>query len=170
MLNTVFALFEILCTNSPPAPWITLPICILFLAMYLGVAYITHATQGIYSTYFLVISCLRLSSLRRVTFFPSIRNNLNIPLSPVSPAYSFLDPTTQGPVVAAYIVGILVGYAVVFNLVRMVIVLRERWAIKNGNVLRMSGNGAETRSNASIDDDWEEVESPVSVARAKGDV
>ena len=52
----------------------------------------------------------------------------------------------------------------------MVIVLRERWAMKNGHVLRMSGNGAEARPNASIDDDWEEVESPVSVARAKGDV
>jgi len=91
-------------------------------------------------------------------------------LTPVSPAYSFLDPTIQGPIVAAYIAGILVVYAILFSLVRMVIVLRERWAMKNGQVLRVSGSGVEARPNASIDDDWEEVESPVSVARAKGDV
>ena len=49
--------------------------------------------------------------------------------------------------------------------------LRERWAVKNGHVLRT--DGVEGRPSASIDDDWEEVESPVSpvsVARAKGDV
>ncbi|KIM37586.1 hypothetical protein M413DRAFT_13279 [Hebeloma cylindrosporum] len=131
IFNTVFALFEILCTNSPPAPWITLPFCILFLAMYLGVAYITHATQGIYT-------------------------------------YSFLDPQKQGPTLAAYIVGILVGYSIVFSLVRGVVVLRERWAMKNGHVLRVSGGIV--RPSASIDDDWEEVESPVSVAKAKEDV
>lgn len=53
ILNTVFALFEILLTNSPPAPWITLIFGILFLAGYLGVAYITHATQGFYTYSFL---------------------------------------------------------------------------------------------------------------------
>ena len=51
-LNTVFALFEIGFTNSPPVPWLTLPVCILVLAAYLGIAYITHATQGFYSTVF----------------------------------------------------------------------------------------------------------------------
>ena len=47
-LNIVFALFEILLTNSPPAPWLTLPFGLFFLAGYLGIAYITHATQGFY--------------------------------------------------------------------------------------------------------------------------
>lgn len=50
IFNTVFALTEIFMTNSPPAPWLTLAFGILFLAGYLGVAYITHATQGFYST------------------------------------------------------------------------------------------------------------------------
>ncbi|KAF8809229.1 hypothetical protein BYT27DRAFT_7094616 [Phlegmacium glaucopus] len=52
-LNTPFALFEIGFTNSPPAPWLALPVCVLFLAAYLGVAYITHATQGFYTYAFL---------------------------------------------------------------------------------------------------------------------
>jgi hypothetical protein len=52
-LNTVFALFEIGFTNSPSAPWLTLPFCILALAGYLGVAYITHLTQGFYTYPFL---------------------------------------------------------------------------------------------------------------------
>jgi len=52
-LNTPFALFEILLTNAPPAPWLTLPFHILFLVGYLGVAYITHATQGFYTYSFL---------------------------------------------------------------------------------------------------------------------
>lgn len=58
-LNTVFAAFEIFCTNASPSfganpqglsmPWIHLPFLIILLAGYLGVAYITHATQGFYS-------------------------------------------------------------------------------------------------------------------------
>ena len=59
-LNTVFAAFEIFCTNASPSfganpnalsmPWIHIPFLIIMLAGYLGVAYITHATQGFYST------------------------------------------------------------------------------------------------------------------------
>ncbi|KAJ7615541.1 hypothetical protein FB45DRAFT_841989 [Roridomyces roridus] len=52
-LNTPFALFDLLFTNVPPAPWLALPIHILFLACYLGVAYITHHTQGFYVYSFL---------------------------------------------------------------------------------------------------------------------
>ncbi|KAF7348778.1 hypothetical protein MVEN_01397400 [Mycena venus] len=48
-MNSAFALFEVLLTNVPPAPWLTLPLHILILGGYLGVAYITHATQGFYS-------------------------------------------------------------------------------------------------------------------------
>lgn len=50
-LNTGFALFEILFTHSGPSPWRHLIPLILILAGYLGVAYITHATQGYYSTF-----------------------------------------------------------------------------------------------------------------------
>jgi len=52
-LNTVFTLFEIFLTNVGPLPWLHLPICIVLLACYLGVAYITHATQGFYPYGFL---------------------------------------------------------------------------------------------------------------------
>lgn len=49
-LNSGFALFEILLTHAPPAPWLLLPFSVLFLSGYLGIAYITFATQGVYST------------------------------------------------------------------------------------------------------------------------
>jgi len=52
-LNTVFALFELLGTNIPPLPWLHIIPCIVMLAGYLGVAYITHATQGFYPYTFL---------------------------------------------------------------------------------------------------------------------
>ncbi|KAJ7190273.1 hypothetical protein GGX14DRAFT_579986 [Mycena pura] len=52
-LNSAFALFELLLTNAPPAPWRTLPLHLAILAAYLGVAYITHATQGFYTYAFL---------------------------------------------------------------------------------------------------------------------
>ncbi|PPQ69543.1 hypothetical protein CVT25_000860 [Psilocybe cyanescens] len=51
--NTAFALIEIFLTNSPPPPWLTLPITVLFLIGYMGVAYITHDTQGFYTYSFL---------------------------------------------------------------------------------------------------------------------
>ncbi|KAH9923972.1 uncharacterized protein BXZ73DRAFT_50715 [Epithele typhae] len=52
-MNSVFLLVEVLLTNMPPSPWTHLPICIVLLGGYLGVAYITHATQGFYSYSFL---------------------------------------------------------------------------------------------------------------------
>jgi len=51
--NTVYALIEIFLTNAPPIPWLFLPLNILILGGYLGVAYITHATQGFYTYSFL---------------------------------------------------------------------------------------------------------------------
>lgn len=48
-LNSVFAAFEIFCTHAGPTPWLHAPFLIILLAGYLGVAYITHATQGFYS-------------------------------------------------------------------------------------------------------------------------
>lgn len=53
ILNTVFALFEVLLTNNPPIRWLYLIFNILVLAGYLGVAYITHITQGFYTYSFL---------------------------------------------------------------------------------------------------------------------
>jgi len=53
IFNTVFALLEITTTNIPPLPWAALPTCLILLLAYLGVAYITHATQGIYTYAFL---------------------------------------------------------------------------------------------------------------------
>lgn len=50
-MNSAYALFEITLTNAGPSPWLHLPLCVFMLACYLGVAYITHATQGFYSTY-----------------------------------------------------------------------------------------------------------------------
>jgi len=81
-----------------------------------------------------------------------------------------MNPTTQGATLAAYIFGILIGYTILFTLVSGIAVLRERWAVKDGHVLRTGDGGVEVRPSASIDNDWEEVGSPVSVARAKGDV
>lgn len=52
-LNSGFALFETLLSNSPPMPWCTIPFNILILAGYLGIAYVTHATQGFYTYAFL---------------------------------------------------------------------------------------------------------------------
>ncbi|RXW16395.1 hypothetical protein EST38_g9457 [Candolleomyces aberdarensis] len=52
-LNSVFALFEVLFTNVGPLPWLDLPVTIVLLCGYLGVAYITHATQGFYPYSFL---------------------------------------------------------------------------------------------------------------------
>ncbi|KAF5313866.1 hypothetical protein D9619_013093 [Psilocybe cf. subviscida] len=53
ILNSVFALFEILLTNTTPMPWIDLPATLVMLIGYLGVAYITHQTQGFYTYSFL---------------------------------------------------------------------------------------------------------------------
>lgn len=53
ILNTVFVLFEICFTHSKPSPWLHIPILVLILLGYLGIAYITRATQGFYTYSFL---------------------------------------------------------------------------------------------------------------------
>jgi len=50
-MNSGFALFEIILTNTGPSPWSHITPGFLLLACYLGVAYITHATQGFYSMF-----------------------------------------------------------------------------------------------------------------------
>ena len=49
ILNSVMAIFEITLTNVGPLRWIDMLITAVILESYLGIAYITHATQGIYS-------------------------------------------------------------------------------------------------------------------------
>lgn len=63
-LNTVFAAVEIFAAGAAPAwgngagkrgivlPWIHLPFLIIILGCYLGLAYVTHATQGFYGMFF----------------------------------------------------------------------------------------------------------------------
>lgn len=48
ILNSVFALLEIVLTRVGLMPWIHIPFIILFIASYIGVAYITKATEGFY--------------------------------------------------------------------------------------------------------------------------
>ncbi|KAF8892307.1 hypothetical protein CPB84DRAFT_1816229 [Gymnopilus junonius] len=76
--------------------------------------------------------------------------------------YSFLDPHTEGPKLAGFIIGIAVGYIIIFSIVRGVVVLRQRWAFKTGRILQAQ------EDTGSINDDWEEVESPTSVDIRKG--
>ncbi|KAJ6561369.1 hypothetical protein B0H10DRAFT_2117323 [Mycena sp. CBHHK59/15] len=45
-LNSVFALFEIFFTNTPAPAWILLPFSLLMLIGYVGIVYITYATQA----------------------------------------------------------------------------------------------------------------------------
>ncbi|KAI4289485.1 MAG: hypothetical protein L6R35_001251 [Caloplaca aegaea] len=52
-LNAVFAAFEIFLPRTAPPPPAHLPILVLILALYLSLAYISHATQGFYSYSFL---------------------------------------------------------------------------------------------------------------------
>ncbi|KZP21879.1 hypothetical protein FIBSPDRAFT_498216 [Athelia psychrophila] len=48
-MNSLFVLFEILFTNVRPAPWVHVDFLEVILACYLGVAYITKATEGLYT-------------------------------------------------------------------------------------------------------------------------
>ncbi|KAI0977011.1 hypothetical protein F4678DRAFT_132173 [Xylaria arbuscula] len=52
-LNSGFALLEIVLPRTNPGPWIHLPFLIFFLALYLALAYLTHATKGFYPYSFL---------------------------------------------------------------------------------------------------------------------
>jgi hypothetical protein len=52
-LNTVFAGLEIILPRSEPHPWLLLVPIVIILALYLGLAYLTHATEGFYVYSFL---------------------------------------------------------------------------------------------------------------------
>ncbi|KAJ7896663.1 hypothetical protein B0H14DRAFT_2495198 [Mycena olivaceomarginata] len=53
LLNSVFALFEITLTNTPAAAFILLPFGVVLLLGYVGIVYITYATQGFYAYSFM---------------------------------------------------------------------------------------------------------------------
>jgi hypothetical protein len=120
MLNTCFALFEILFTHSGPGPWTHLIPLLLILACYLGVAYITYATQGFYT-------------------------------------YSFLDPSKEGGLLAAYIVGIALGCCVVFSVVKGACSLRWYISLRYGRFEDQPESGAEAL------DEWQELGVPKDV-------
>ena len=90
-------------------------------------------------------------------------------------AYSFLDPSKQHAKIAAYIIGIPIGELIIFAIVRGIVVLRERWAIKSGRVLRVGEREAQDGQDGwqgvdadsrgpSNDEEWEDVQRPEAVA------
>ena len=157
-LNTVYALFEIGFTNSPPIPWLTLPFCILILAAYLGLAYLSRATQGFYRTFFSLFFSYSHVSFFFFFLFLFLSYTLSVAKFLFLPAYSFLDPTLKGPKLAAYIVGIAVIEVIVFCLIKMIETWRERWAVRRGLVL-----DSEVDIGLVDDKDWQEVERPSNV-------
>ncbi|KAI0452846.1 hypothetical protein F5B21DRAFT_481924 [Xylaria acuta] len=53
ILNAAFAATEIVLPRTSPAPWDHLPFLIFLVALYLALAYLTHATKGFYTYSFL---------------------------------------------------------------------------------------------------------------------
>jgi len=47
-LNSAYAFFEVFFPRTERLPWLNLIPVVLLLALYLGLAYLTHATQGFY--------------------------------------------------------------------------------------------------------------------------
>lgn len=87
-LNSAYALFEIVFPRTSPLPWLDIVPIIILLALYLALAYLTHATEGFYT-------------------------------------YDFLDLSKHSSgIVAAYIIGILVGAIIIFVLIRYIIFFR----------------------------------------------
>ncbi|KAH8728623.1 hypothetical protein GQ44DRAFT_701720 [Phaeosphaeriaceae sp. PMI808] len=115
-LNSLYALFEIFLPRTSPLPWLDIVPIVLLLALYLGLAYLTHATEGFY-------------------------------------VYSFLDLQAHSSgIVAAYIIGILVGAIIIFLIVRYLIVLRV-WVTENklGKGGKFSSRGAVPLTNGELE-------------------
>ena len=99
-MNSAFALFEIIFTRVNPGPWIHLLWLVIILACYLGVAYLTHYTKGIYVYSFLDSS-------------PKVLNSEGKNIGGMG-VYS-----------AAYIVGIAIGIIILFCVAKGLIILRK---------------------------------------------
>lgn len=52
-INSFFALFELLVPRTAPPPWVHILWVVVILALYLALAYVTHATKGFYPYSFL---------------------------------------------------------------------------------------------------------------------
>ena len=154
--NTGYALFEITLTNVGPNSWWHLPICIVVLACYLGVAYITHATQGFYSASPPppLPSSAALRAAQGLHIFRMDRRTHAV-LSPA--AYSFLDPKKEHAKLAGYIAGIGVAEAIALLLAQGLIRVRMRLS---GRKSRTGGSPSINGPPAAIEEDWEEVERP----------
>lgn len=124
---------EMLLTNAGPAPWLHTPLVVLLIACYLGVAYITYATQGFYSP----------------SSPPSHLPKLTLRCT----AYSFLDPQKQGGKVAAYIAGIGLAAALFFAIAWGICTLRNK--LMRGRGLREVDEMDVPRESLS---QWEEVD------------
>ncbi|GAB7354755.1 hypothetical protein MBLNU459_g5161t3 [Dothideomycetes sp. NU459] len=106
-LNTVFAFAEVVLPRTNPHPWINLVPVVVLLALYLALAYITHATEGFY-----------------------VYGFLDPKESPAN-ANVVLRRTTNGHgVVAGACVGILAATVLLFTVVRYAILLRK-WATES---------------------------------------
>lgn len=116
-LNSVFALFEIVVPRTAPPLPVHMLWLILVLALYLALAYVTHASKG---------------------FYP----------------YDFLDPQSQGALVAAYVFGIAVGCLVVFGVAWGAIWLRK-WVTETK--LGKGGKFASKDAVAGVADDEEKA-------------
>ena len=160
-LNTVIALVEVTLTNAPPQPWLHLPICVFMLACYLGVAYITYATQGFYSTCLLHFP----SPLLPIPTLPTNDRHATHKHSHSSLiAYSFLDPGKQRAKLAGYIVGVSVAECLAFVLVRGLTWARNRLSKRN---LAPAPDSTESIAERQPSEDWEQIERPSSsIARA----
>ncbi|RDB27208.1 hypothetical protein Hypma_004457 [Hypsizygus marmoreus] len=69
--------------------------------------------------------------------------------------YTFLNPQTEKTYLAAYIIGIALGYCILFVIVRYIVVLRIKlvgW--------RRAGRGGRGREGREEMEEWEEVERP----------
>ena len=135
-MNSAFALFEILFTRVGPNPWSHILFLILILAGYIGIAYITRATEGFYGTFLFVFN------LSRVTHAPP----------PFRAVYSFLDPGKQKGRLAAYLVGIPIANCILFAVAQGICILRERI------IARLRDTGLAHPPEAL--EEWETVESP----------
>ena len=125
-LNALYAFFEILFPRTEPLPWLALVPIIVVLCLYLGLAYLTNATEGFY-------------------------------------VYDFLDPHKHSSgIVAAYIIGILVGAVVIFLIVRYLIMLRV-WVTET----KMHKTGKFTHRGSTGTVDHESKVLPLHHTRAK---